>query len=131
MLTWPTLRCRADIDHVAVGTAFLLVGSAFLLLAIANPPDAWMLRMAAGLVVRIAFSLLGVAARGRIPAGQMGTGWVPVLLGAVAGPDERYRSLVGAGWTLPGSHSCCLGARSYLVVSQPCWPDRRLSGFHS
>jgi hypothetical protein len=95
MLTWPTLRCRADIDHVAVGTAFLLVGSAFLLLAIANPPDAWMLRMAAGLVVRIAFPLLGVAARGRIPAGQMGTGWVPVLLGAVAAPMSGIAALWG------------------------------------
>ena len=62
MLTWPTLRSRADFDHVAVGTSCLLVGSACLLLGIANPPDAWTLGMAAGLVVRVAFLLLGIAA---------------------------------------------------------------------
>ena len=62
MLTWPTLRSRADFDHVAVGTACLLAGSAFVLLGVANPPDAWTLGMAAGLVVRVAFLLLGVAA---------------------------------------------------------------------
>ena len=62
MLTWPTLRSRADFDHVAMGTSCLLVGSAFLLLAIANLPDAWTLRMAAGLVVRVVFLLLSVAA---------------------------------------------------------------------
>ena len=33
-------RSRADFDHVAMGTSCLLAGSAFLLLAIANPPDA-------------------------------------------------------------------------------------------
>jgi hypothetical protein len=48
MLTWSTLRSRADLDHVAMGTACLLVGSAFLLLGIANPPDAWTLGMVAG-----------------------------------------------------------------------------------
>ena len=32
MLLWSTLRSRADLDHVAVGTACLLVGSALLLL---------------------------------------------------------------------------------------------------
>ena len=62
MLTWPTLRSRADFDHVAMGTACLLVGSAFFLLGVANPPDAWTLGMVAGLVVRVAFVLLGVAA---------------------------------------------------------------------
>jgi hypothetical protein len=62
MLTWPTLRSRADLDHVAVGTACLLVGSAFLLLGVANPPDEWTLGMAADLVVRVACLLLGVAA---------------------------------------------------------------------
>jgi hypothetical protein len=113
--------------------------SAFLLLGVANPPDAWTLGMAAGLVVRAAFLLLGVAflllgvgflpdrwqlvgvpflligvatllggvvalldgwtlvggraaaqpghgaaARGGVPAGQLGTAGVPFLLGAVA-----------------------------------------------
>ena len=37
MLMWSTLRSRADLDHVALGTAGLLVGSAFLLLGIATP----------------------------------------------------------------------------------------------
>ena len=37
MLMWSTLRSRADLGHVAVGTAGLLVGSAFLLLGVANP----------------------------------------------------------------------------------------------
>ena len=37
MLTWPTLRSRADFDHVAMGTACLLVGSAFFLLGVAVP----------------------------------------------------------------------------------------------
>ena len=62
MFMWSTLRSRADIGHVALGTACLLVGSAFLLLGIANPPDAWTLDMVAGLVVRVAFLLFGVAA---------------------------------------------------------------------
>jgi hypothetical protein len=43
MLTWSTLRSRADLGHVAMGTACLLVGSAFLLLGVANPPAAWTL----------------------------------------------------------------------------------------
>ena len=50
MLMWSTLRSRADLDHVAMGTACLLVGSASLLLGIANPPDAWTLSMVAGLL---------------------------------------------------------------------------------
>jgi hypothetical protein len=62
MFMWSTLRSRADIGHVALGTACLLVGSAFLLFGIANPPDAWTLDMVAGLVVRVAFLLFGVAA---------------------------------------------------------------------
>ena len=97
MLTWSTLRSRADLDHVAVGTACLLVGSAFLLLGVANPPDAWTLGMAAGLVVRAAALLLGVAflLDRRVVAG------VPFLLGAVAGPLSGIAALL-AGWTLPG-----------------------------
>jgi hypothetical protein len=62
MLTWPTLRNRADLDHVAVGTAFLLMGSVFLLLGAANPLDASTLSMVASLLIRLAFLLGGVAA---------------------------------------------------------------------
>ena len=62
MLMWPTLRSRADLGHVASGTACLLVGSAFLLLGIANPPDAWTLAMVRVLLVRVAFLLFGLAA---------------------------------------------------------------------
>jgi hypothetical protein len=61
MLMWSTLRSRADLDHVAVGTAGLLVGSTFLLLGVANPLDTWKLGTVEGLV-RVAFLLLGVAA---------------------------------------------------------------------
>lgn len=59
MLIWSTLRSRAQLDHAAIGTACLLVGSAFLLLGIAHPPDAWTLNMVAG---RVACLLLGVGA---------------------------------------------------------------------
>jgi hypothetical protein len=62
MLTWPTLRNRADVDHVAVGAVCLLVGSAFLLLGVGNPVDASTLGMVAGLLVRVALLLLGAAA---------------------------------------------------------------------
>jgi hypothetical protein len=62
MLTWSTLRSRADLDHVALGTACLLLGSALLLLGVANPLDARAPGMVAGLLVRDAFLLLGVGA---------------------------------------------------------------------
>jgi hypothetical protein len=62
MLMWSTLRSRANLGHVVVGTACLFVGSALLLLGVANPPDAWTLAMVLGLLVRVAFLLLGVAA---------------------------------------------------------------------
>ena len=61
MLMWSTLRSRVALDHVASGTACLLVGSAFLLLGAANPPNAWTLGMVDGLVFKVAFVLLGVA----------------------------------------------------------------------
>jgi len=61
MLMWSTLRSRVALDHVASGTACLLVGSAFLLLGVANSPNAWTLGMVGGLVVKVAFVLLGVA----------------------------------------------------------------------
>jgi hypothetical protein len=62
MLMWSTLRSRADLDHVAMGTVCLLVGSAFLLLGVANAPHASTLGLIGTLVVRVAFLLLGVAA---------------------------------------------------------------------
>jgi hypothetical protein len=62
MLMWSTLRSRADLDHVAVGTACLFVGSAFLMLGVANPLDASTLGMVAGSLVRVAFLLLGAGA---------------------------------------------------------------------
>ena len=70
MLMWSTLRSRADLNYVAIGTACLLVGSAFLMLGVANPPHAWTLAMVAGLVVRVAFLLFwgrGAARRCRAP----------------------------------------------------------------
>jgi len=85
MLMWSTLRSRAGLDHVASGTACLLVGSAFSLLGVANSPNAWTLGMVDGLVVRVAFLLLGVAF---------------LLLGVAALRD---------GWTLVGVPFLLLG----------------------
>ena len=44
MLAWPTLRSRADLNHVALGTSCLLVGSAFLLLGVAFLNTHWAFR---------------------------------------------------------------------------------------
>jgi hypothetical protein len=62
MLMWSTLRSRADLDHVAMGTVCLLVGSTCLLLGIMDPLDAWALGMAESLLVMVAFLLLGAGA---------------------------------------------------------------------
>jgi len=62
MLMWSTLRSRADLDHVALGTACLLLGPALALLGVANPLDARTPGMVAGLLVRVTFLLLGVGA---------------------------------------------------------------------
>ncbi len=59
MLMWSTLRSRAELDHVVLGTACWLVGSAFMLLGVANSPDAWKLSMVEGLLW-VAFLALGV-----------------------------------------------------------------------
>src|SRR5829696_6267455 len=85
MLTWPTLRSRADLDHVAVGATFLLVGSAFLLLGISNPLDTSTLGMIAGWLVRIPFVLFGVAA---VLAGVAAflDGWTVVGVALLLGP---------------------------------------------
>jgi hypothetical protein len=104
MLTWPTLRGRADFDHVAVGTACLLVGSAFLLLGIANPLGASTLGMVAGWLVRVAMLLLGVAAL-LLGVGVLLDRWtlvgVPFLLFGVAALLAGVAALL-AGRTLVG-----------------------------
>jgi hypothetical protein len=61
MLMWSTLRSRVALDHVASGTACLLVGSTFLLLGVADPIAARTPNMVAGSLVRVAVLLLGVA----------------------------------------------------------------------
>ena len=66
MLTWSTLRSRADRGHVAAGTTSVLVSSACLLLGVANPPDASTLGVVARLLVRVAFLLLVAALLGAV-----------------------------------------------------------------
>jgi hypothetical protein len=61
MLMWSTLRGRADLDYVVLGTACWLVGSVFLLLGVAHPLDAWKLGTVESLL-RVAFLALGVGA---------------------------------------------------------------------
>jgi len=104
MLMWSTLRSRADPDHVALGTACLLVGSAFVLLGVANPPDAWTLSMVAGLVGRVAFLLLGVAAL-LLGVAFLLDRWqlvgVPFLLFGVGALLGSVAALLD-GWTLVG-----------------------------
>jgi hypothetical protein len=98
MLMWSTLRSRADLDHITVGTACLLVGSAFLLLGMANSLDAWKLGMVEGLV-GVAFLPLGVGA---------------LLLGVTVLLDR---------WTLVGVAFCCSESRPCWAVLRPCWTD--------
>jgi hypothetical protein len=116
MLTWPTLRNRVDFDHVAVGTACLLVGSAFLLLGVANPLDASTLGMVASWLVRAAFLLLGVAAL-LLGVAVLLDRWtlvgVPFLLGAVAAPLSGVAALL-AGSTLMGVMALLLGVAFLL-----------------
>jgi hypothetical protein len=87
-----------------MGTACLLVGSAFLMLGVANPPQASTLGIVAGLVVRVAFLLLGVAV---------------LLLGVAALLDRR--SLVGVP-------SCFSESRPCWAVLQHYWTDGPWSG---
>jgi hypothetical protein len=116
MLMWSTLRSRADLGHVAMGTACLLVGSAFLLLGIANPPHAWTLGMVAGLVVRVAFLLLGVAAL-LLGVAALLVGWtlvgVPFLLFGVAALLGSVAALL-AGWTPVAVAFLLLGVAALL-----------------
>ena len=133
MLTWSTLRGYADLDHVVLGTACWLVGSVFLLLWVAHPPDAWKLGTVDGLVVRVAFLLLGVAVL-LLGVAFLLDRWslvgVPFLLFGVAAPLSGVAALLD-GWTLVGvalllarSRHCCLGSRS-------CLTDGHRPGSHS
>ena len=104
MLMWSTLRSRADLNHVAMGTGCLLVGSAFLLLGVANPQHASTLGMVADLLVRVAFLLLGVAAL-LLGVAFLLDRWslvgVPFLLLGVAALLGGAAALLD-GWTLVG-----------------------------
>jgi hypothetical protein len=104
MLMWSTLRSRVSLDHVASGTACLLVGSTFLLLGVADPMDARTPNMAAGLLVRVAVLLLGVAA--------LRDGWtlvgVPFLLLGIAALLGAVGAFVD-GWTVVGVPFLLLG----------------------
>jgi hypothetical protein len=104
MVTWSTLRSRSDLEHVAKGTVCLLVGSAFLLLGIANPPDEWTLGMVAGLLIRVAVLLLGIAAL-MFGVALLLDRWpliaIPFLLFGVAALLGGVAALLD-GWTLVG-----------------------------
>jgi hypothetical protein len=104
MLTWSTLRSRSDLEHVAKGTVCLLMGSAFLLLGIANPPEELTLDMVAGLLIRVALLLLGVAAL-MFGVALLLDRWpliaIPFLLFGVAALLGGVAALLD-GWTLVG-----------------------------
>jgi hypothetical protein len=125
MLMWPTLRSRADLGHVALGTACLLVGSAFLLLGVANPPEAWTLGMVRGLLVRVAFMLFGVAAL-LLGVSALLDRWtlvgVPFLLAGVAALLGGVAALLD-GWTLVGV-ALLLGPVTVLLLGVAFLLDR-------
>ena len=104
MLMWSTLRSRADLDHVAIGTACLLVGSASLVLGVTNPPDALTPGMVEGLVVGVALLLLGVALL-LLGVAFLLDRWpliaIPLLLFGVAALLGGVAALLD-GWTLVG-----------------------------
>ena len=125
MLMWSTLRSRADLNHVAMGTACLLVGSAFLLLGVANPLPASTLGMVAGLLVRVAFGLLGVAAL-LLGVAALLDRWtlvgVPFLLFGVAALLGGVAPLLD-GWTLVGV-ALLLGPVTALLLGVAFLLDR-------
>jgi hypothetical protein len=125
MLVWPTLRSLADPSHVAMGTACLLVGSAFLLLGVANRPDPSTLGMVAGLMVRVAFLLLGVAAL-LLGVAFLLDRWplvgVPFLLFGVAALLGGAAALLD-GWTLVGV-ALLLGPITALLLGVAFLLDR-------
>jgi hypothetical protein len=118
MLTWPTLRNRADVDRVAVGAACLLVGAAFWLLGVGSPVGASTIGIIAGLLVRVTLLLLGAAALllgvvvlldtwtlVRVPLLLFG---VAALLGGVAALLDG-RTLVGIALLLGPATALLLG----------------------
>jgi hypothetical protein len=125
MLMWSTLRSRADLNYVAMGTACLLAGSAFLMLGVANPPQAWTLAMVAGLVVRVAFLLLGVAVL-LLGVAFLLDRWslvgVPFLLFGVAALLGGVAALLD-GWTLAGV-ALLLGLVAALLLGVAFLLDR-------
>jgi hypothetical protein len=130
MLMWSTLRSRADLNHVAIGTVCLLVGSAFLMLGVANPPHVWTLGMVDGLVVRVAYLLLGIAVL-LLGVAFLLDRWtlagVPVLLGAVAAPLSGVAALL-AGWTLTGVAFLLFGVALLLSGVAALLVEWRLTG---
>jgi hypothetical protein len=125
MLTWSTLRSRADLGHVAMGTACLFVGSAFLLLGIANSPDASTRAMVAGLLVRVAYLLLGIAAL-LLGVAALLDRWtlvgVPFLLFGVAALLGGVTAVLD-GWTLVGV-ALLLGPVTALLLGVAFLLDR-------
>jgi hypothetical protein len=125
MLMWSTLRSRRDLGYVAMGTACLFVGSAFLLLGIANPPHASRLAMVAGLLVRVAFLLLGVAAL-LLGVAALLDRWtlvgVPFLLFGVAALLGGVTAVLD-GWTLVGV-ALLLGPVTALLLGVAFLLDR-------
>jgi hypothetical protein len=125
MLLWSTLRSRAELDHVAIGTACLLVGPMFLLLGAGNPLDAPTLGMVAGLVVRVAFVLFGTAAL-LLGVAFLLDRWalvgVPLLLFGVAALLGGVAALLD-GWTLLGV-ALLLGPVAALLLGVAFLLDR-------
>jgi hypothetical protein len=125
MLMWSTLRSRADLNHVVVGTACLLLGAAFLLLGVANPSHASPLGMVAGLLVSVAFGLLGVAAL-LLGVAALLDRWTlvgaPFLLFGVAALLGGVAALLD-GWTLVGV-ALLLGPVTALLLGVAFLLDR-------
>jgi hypothetical protein len=124
MLTWSTLRSRANLDHVAVGTACLLVGSAFWVLGVANPLGA-SAGTVAGLLVRVAFLLLGAGAV-LLGVAVLLERWtqfgIPFLLFGVAALLGGIAAFL-VGWTLVGV-ALLLGPVTALLLGVAFLLDR-------
>src|SRR5829696_771838 len=118
MLTWPTLRSRADLDHVAVGAPFLLVGSAFLLLGISNALYSSTLGMIAGWLVGVAALLLGVA----VLVDKWTLVGVPFVLFGVAAVLAGIAAFLD-GWTVVGV-ALLLGPVTALLLGLAFLLDR-------
>jgi hypothetical protein len=125
MLMWSTLRSRADLNHVAIGTGCLLVASAFMLLGVANPPDTSTLGVVGGLLVKVAFLLLGIAAL-LLGIAFLLDRWslvaVPFLLFGVAAVLGGVAALLD-GWTLVGV-ALLLGPVTALLLGVAFLLDR-------